>query len=152
MLSCVVAAGLVLPGCGESGEAQGTARATAKPRPVATSDPTKQEIRELANGYLAAIAAKDWSGVCKTMAPSERVFYLREWGSCEKAFRSRADDVGAYGRRIFRNSRAAEIRIGPEQAVIDVSKLGSHDVLVRLHAIREDGRWGIARSKKDRED
>jgi hypothetical protein len=152
MIPWVAAASLALAGCGDSGEAHGTARTSATPPPVATNDPAEQEIREVANRYLAAVAAKDWPAVCATLAPSERVYYLRNAGSCEAAFRSRADELGDDGRRLLRDSRASEIRIGPEQAVIEVTKLGWHEVLVRLYAIRDDGRWGIARSKKDRAD
>jgi len=58
---------------------------------------------------------------------------------------------GKRGRELARNSRASEIRIGREQAVIDITELGMDDVYMRLYAIEEDGRWGIARSRKRRE-
>ncbi len=138
---------LALAGCGGSGNDREAARSTATPRPVATNEPRTQAIREVANRYLAEFAAKDWTGVCATLVPSERRYFDRLAGSCEKVFRN--NDAGSL--RVLRDSRAGEIRIGPHQAVIEVNELGWREPLLYLYAIQEQGRWGIARSKKLRE-
>jgi hypothetical protein len=54
-------------------------------------------------------------------------------------------------RRLVGKSAASEIRIGPEQAVIEITESGGQEPYMRLYATEENGRWGIARSKKRRE-
>ena len=117
---------------------------------MATNDPTTQEIREVANRYLAEFARQDWAGVCTTMAPSERRYYDRHGDSCVNAFRRNAKRVTRRGLKLFRNSRAGEIHLRAEEAVIEVTKLGWFDTILRLYAIQEQDRWWIARSKKRR--
>jgi hypothetical protein len=148
------AAGLGLGGCGSSANDEpataSSPTATTTPRPVSTSDPRTQEIREAANEYLAASARGDWTTVCATLARSERRYFDRRAGACEAAFRANAERVGRRELRRLRNARAGEIRINDDTAVIEVSELGWREVLMRLYATHEDGRWGIARSKKRR--
>jgi hypothetical protein len=148
----VLAAGFAAVGCGEdeSGTGRDTA-ATATPRPVATNDPRTQKIREVANRYLSATAGRDWTAVCATLVPSERRHFERLAGTCEEAFRTGAVEAGNREVRRLRDARAGEIRIGRHQAVIEINELGWREPLMHLYAIREDGGWGIARSKKLRD-
>jgi hypothetical protein len=138
---------LALAGCG-GGEERATARPspTSTPDPVATVDPTQVEIRRAANAYVKAYARADWTGVCDTLVPSERRYFDQLGGRCERVFRT----TGGRNRRILRDASAGEIRIGREQAVIVVEDQFV-DEIMRLYAIEEDGAWGIARSKKRRE-
>jgi hypothetical protein len=124
-----------------------TPTATAEAR--ATPEPTSQEIRQAANRYLAAFGRSDWAGVCATLVPSERRHFDRRAGSCERAFA--ATEATKRERRLLRNSRAGEIRIGPNQAIIEITELGWREPFMRLYAIEERGAWGIARSRKQRE-
>jgi hypothetical protein len=153
---CVLMAGLgvALAGCGEGADPPATgASEAAKPAARrATPDPTEQQIREVANAYLKALSRRDWTAACATLAESEQRYLERLGkGRCERVFRDggRRADKGV--RRLLGNSLASEIRIGREQAVIGITEAGGRDVYMRLHAIEEDGRWGIARSRKRRD-
>jgi hypothetical protein len=117
---------------------------------VSTNDSRTQEIREVANRYLAASARSDWTMVCATLARSERRHFDRLAGSCEAAFRANAEEVGRRQLRRLRNARAGEIRIDGDEAVIEVNELGWREVLMRLYAVHGDGGWGIARSEQRR--
>jgi hypothetical protein len=141
-----IVAVLALAGCG-GGEERATARPSpaSTPDPVATVEPTEVEIRKAANAYVKAYARGDWTGVCDTLVPSERRYFDQLGGSCERVFRSEGRN-----RRVLRDAIAGEVRIGRDQAVIVIEDYVV-DELMRLYAIEEDGSWGIARSKKRRE-
>ena len=148
-------AALALGGCGESADEDRAASGptpASTPRPVSTNDPRTQEIREAANRYLSATARADWSAVCATLARSERGYFDRLGGSCEAVYGadSRRKAVRRE-RRLIRNARAGDIRVKGDGAVIDVHELGWREVLFRLYAIEENGRWGIARREKLRD-
>jgi hypothetical protein len=81
----------------------------------------------------------------------QRYFERLGKGKCERVFRAGGRRAGRRGRELMGNSLASEIRIGREQAVIGITELGGRDVYMRLYAIEEDGRWGIARSRARRE-
>ena len=142
--------GIAAPGCGEE-EQRPPPAATAEPDRRATPDATELEIRQAANAYLKAFARGDWTGVCATLVASERRYFDRLAGSCERPFRDIARKAGKRGRRQMRDSLASAIRIGPEQAVIEITEAGWREPYMRLYAVEENGRWGIARSKKRRE-
>jgi hypothetical protein len=145
-----------LAGCGEDKEPVATPTPTAKPAKQvdsrATPEPTEQQIREAANAYLKALARRDWTAVCATLVKSEQRYFARLGdGKCERVFRASGRRMSRRERARAANSLADEIRIGRDQAVIDITESGWDDVYMRLYAIEEDGRWGIARSKKRRE-
>jgi hypothetical protein len=154
---CVLMAaiGVALAGCGESEDpapASPPKPAKKQADPRATPEPTEQEIREAANAYLQAFSRSDWTAVCNTLVPSERQYFDRLGkGKCERVFRDGGREAGKRGRESLGTSIASDIRIGREQAVIGITLYGSHKVYMRLYAIEEDGRWGIARSKKRRD-
>jgi hypothetical protein len=138
---------VAIVGCGESSEAPRPA-ATAIPDRRATVEPTQVEIRKVANAYVRAWGRKDWEAVCGTLVPSERRYFDRLGGSCERVYRQGRS--GKRVHRLVRDSIAGEIRIGPKQAVIEITEAGSPTPYMRLYAIQENGRWGIARSFKRR--
>ena len=145
---------IVLAGCGEDAErAPGAAQPTksTKADPRATPDPVELEIRQAANAYMKAFGRRDWKGVCATLVPSERRYFDRLAGACERPFRQGWRGMTKGARRLVANSIAGEIRIGPYQAVIDITENGDPGPYMKLYAIEENGRWGIARSKKQRE-
>jgi hypothetical protein len=153
---CVLMAGIgvALGGCGDEQDPA----ATATPEPTkqadsrATPEPREQQIREVANAYLKASSRADWTAVCATLARSERRYFERLGdGKCERVFRAGGRRMGKRDSERAVNLLASDIRIGREQAVIEITQAGGRDVLMRLYAIEEDGRWGIARSKKRRE-
>jgi hypothetical protein len=148
--------GLGFAGCGE--DAHPAATPTATPEPTkqadsrATPEPTEQQIRQVANAYLKALSRRDWTAVCATLAKSEQRYFDRLGdGKCERVFRASGRRMGKRDRARAGNSLASEIRIAREQAVIEITEAGGRDVYMRLYAIEEDGRWGIARSKKRRQ-
>jgi hypothetical protein len=154
LLVRVALVGVALAGCGdnaESPQARTESATRSQPDPRSTPDPTELEIRQVANAYLKAFAREDWSGVCATLAASERRYFDRLAGSCERPFRQGGREAGKRGRRQLANSLASAIRIGPDQAVIEITEAGWREPFMRLYAIEEYGRWGIARSKKQRE-
>jgi len=141
---------IALAACGGDDAEPSAARTpTATPDARATPEPASQEIREIANRYLAAFARSDWAGVCATLVPSERRHFDRRAGSCERAFSF--PKTPRRELQLLRNSRAGEIRIAPNQAIIEVTELGWRKPYMRLYAIEERGAWGIARSRKQRE-
>jgi hypothetical protein len=155
---CVVMAGIgvALAGCGDDEDPAATATPTPEPTKQpdsrATPEPTEQQIREVADAYLKALSRRDWSAVCATLARSEQRYFDRLGdGKCERVFRAGGRRMGKRDRERAANLLASDIRIGREQAVIEITEAGGRDVYLRLYAIEEDGRWGIARSKKRRE-
>ena len=135
--------------CGESSEPAPPA-ATPIPDRRAQVEPTQLEIRRAANAYVRAWGQRDWDALCDTLVPSERRYFDRLGGSCERVFRQGGKRSGKFERRVVGDSIASEIRIGPKQAVIEITQAGSPTPYMRLYAIQEKGRWGIARSLKRR--
>jgi hypothetical protein len=141
-------------GCGagegdEPSSARAQATPTATPEPRSTPEPPSQEVREVANRYLAAFAARKWGEVCATLVPSEQSHFDRLAGSCERAFRASGARQSRQVRKLLRNSRAGEIRIRGTRATIEITELGWREPFMRLYAIEEDGAWGISRRKRD---
>jgi hypothetical protein len=77
---------------------------------VSTNDAHTQEIRELANRYLAASARGDWTKVCATLSAGERRYFDRLARSREAAFRANATKVG---RREDRRATPRWMKVGP---------------------------------------
>jgi hypothetical protein len=150
-IALLVLVGVVLAGCGEEAEPAAVPTEPAKSDPRARFDETELEIRQAANAYLQAFGNRDWKGVCAALVPSERRYFDRLAGDCERPFRQGWREMTKGARRLAANAIAGEIRIGPYQAVIHVTESGSPDPYMRLYAIEENGHWGIARSRKLRE-
>jgi hypothetical protein len=143
--------GVALAGCGEEAQPAQAPAKSPRPDPRATPDPVELEIRQAANAYLKAFGRRDFTGVCAALVPSERRYFDRLAGECERPFRQGWREMTKGARRLTANSIAGEIRVGPYQAVIAVTENGWPNSYMRLYAIEENGEWGIARSRKLRE-
>ena len=76
----VALVGVALAGCEETAErpqARTEPAMSSQPDPRSTPGPTELEIRQVANAYLKEFARGDWSGVCATLAASERRYFDR---------------------------------------------------------------------------
>ena len=134
---------LVLAGCGGSDDRP----AAATPTPTATETPVPDDvqIRAATKAYYQALAAKDFDGVCETLAGSEQRYFDRLAGDCAKAFATLK--VKPKARKLMRTFRASEVDVRGDRATIAVEDSLYGTEAGKLYAIREGERWGIARRK-----
>jgi hypothetical protein len=142
------AAVVALAGC-----AGGEPQLAADPEPSATATATatpdpKPEIRRVASQWLEGVADGDAKARCAALAPSERRHFDRLAGSCERAIRGTGTPhEQAAGRRIARRSKVGQILVyrAGYAAIAVEDDTGPY---LAYYAIKENGRWGLARKKR----
>ena len=138
----VLLAFLVLSGCGGGSTTHGgggVQGGNSGAGPAAKNADAAQ-LRTLADTYLHAVAAKDWTKVCATRAAAEQKQFARLGGSCPRMFgRMMAGKPVA----IFGTAKAAAVRIRGDIAGIDVVQPGSAKVQTTLAAVKDGGEWKL---------
>jgi hypothetical protein len=135
---------LGMAGCGGGGQEQA---ATSTPTPTATAEktpvPADLQIRAATKAYYKALAAKDYDGVCETLARSEQRYFDRLAGACPKVYARLK--VSPKQRKLMRTFQASEVEVRGDRATITVEDSLYGTEAGKLYALREGERWGISR-------
>jgi hypothetical protein len=143
-LSVLFVGALLFAGCGGDEPKAEAAKDTATAAPKETATPTatpasdQVQVRAVVKRYFAAVADGDGAGACETLLKSEQTHFEKKFGSCAKAF----EDVEGKSKGL----RAGTVTIDGDGAKIEaVEEDTGNAVKGPVYAVREDGKWWMAR-------
>ena len=131
VLLVVVTAGLVLAGCGGSGEGSGTSTTRGYGDPVAA-----------AQEYVDAFGAGDFAAACEHIA-AETLARVTEDGAteCEQVYEDGGDEVQT-AQQQFEGAEVGDPQVDGDQGTVGVTTSDGSEI--RLVVILEDGAWKVA--------